>query len=85
MEAAIEEHKFMVEAGKIVKGRRVIIPPLSVFLIDNLTLLKLAEKDKPTPRKLRDLQEKMEEISQVIEEDPEEGHHKPSTPGQNET
>ena len=73
METAIEEYKLMAEAGKIVKGRRVIIPPLGTFLIDNLTLLKLAEKDKLTPKKLRDLQKKMDEISKVLEEDPEEG------------
>ena len=85
MEAAIEEYKLMVEAGKIVKWRRVIISPLSAFLIDNLTLLKLAEKDKLTPEKLRNLEEKMDEISKVIKEDSVEERHKPSTPGQHKT
>lgn len=81
MEAAIEEYKLMAEARKIVKGRRIIISPLSTFLIDNLTLLKLAEKDRLTPKKLRDLQEKMDELSKVIEEDPEEEYHKPGISG----
>jgi hypothetical protein len=85
MEAAIEEHKLMVEAAKIVKGRRVIISPLSAFLIDNLNLLKLAEKDKLTPKKLRDLQKKMDEIAKVLEEDLEEGRHTQSNPPQNKT